>query len=149
AAGQTCYRCSKPLRRAQERDPVAITWTEEDETRRLGAGSDDAARAQVGNGRLGIPQARQDLARVLAKLGGRPHGGRLRSGANVDGLTNNFDVAELRMLHRAGNAQVMDLRLCKRLIDAVDRSTGNARLIQHLDPIGARTLPRYGRQSSI
>src|SRR5262249_58930958 len=87
--------------------------------------SNDAACAQVGDGRLGIPKASQDLDRMLAEVGGRPHGRRLRRGAHVDGLPDDPDFAELGMLHRAGNAQVLDLWFRKRLIDGVDRSAGN------------------------
>src|SRR5262249_51173168 len=107
-----------------------------------GARSSNNATLTQSSDRIRIQaKADQHFVGVLAELRGRPHGLRLRSAAEVDGLTDDLDVPEMGMLHRPGDGEVAHLRLGERLIDAVDCTARDPSLVQELDPVGAGLFP--------
>src|SRR2546425_7480370 len=74
---------------------------------------------------------------MLAELGGRRlHAG--RSTRQLHRLAQHVEAAELRMLDRGGDAEVLYLRIGEHLVDAVDRAAGNPAAVQLRHPFLAR-----------
>jgi hypothetical protein len=75
---------------------------------------------------------------VLAELGRWAKFRGLRCRAEADRLPDNLNVAERRMPHASGNAQVTHLWLGEGLVDGVYRAAERARVVQQPHPVSAR-----------
>src|SRR6266404_6325728 len=105
------------------------------------SGSNDAAGAQAFDGFVVEAQARQHIVCVLAEFRAGTELLGLRRGAEIDRLADDLDVAELGMMDRLGDAEMLDLRLGEGLVDAVDRPARHAGLVQGGNPLRAGLGP--------
>src|SRR6267378_33018 len=74
---------------------------------------------------------------MLADLG-RRRLYRGRGTRQLHRLSQHVEAAELRMLDRGGDTEVLYLRIGEHLVDAVDRAAGNAAAVQLRHPFLAR-----------
>ena len=78
---------------------------------------------------------------MFALFGRRMHDSARRA-TELDGLIDDLDLAKGFMRHRRGHAEMLDLRVGKNLIHAIDRTAGHACLVQHRDQLAARAFSR-------
>src|SRR5581483_11144591 len=96
---------------------------------------------QFGDLGRSIPELPQYRIRMLALVRCRLQPFGLREGAHVDRLADDVEAAELRMVDRAADAEVLNLRVGEDLVDRVDRAAGHAGLVEFVDPELARLRP--------
>src|SRR6516164_3204726 len=99
--------------------------------------SDDAALTQSLDRRGVVAELAQHRFGVLALIGGRAQLVGLRVEAHMDRLADHPLRSELGVIDWLGDAEMLDLRVGKGLVDRVDWPARHAGLGQQLDPIGA------------
>src|SRR6266851_6373466 len=92
--------------------------------------SDDTLFMKRGDRRGIVAEFAQHFLGVFALVRGRAQLVRLRVAAHMDRLADDVEGAELRMIDRAADAEMLHLRIGKDLVDRVDRSARYAGLVE-------------------
>ena len=75
---------------------------------------------------------------MLTLIWGRLEALGLMVGAHMDRLADNVERAKLRVIDRAADLQMLNLRVGEDLVDRVDRAARHAGFAQLVDPEFAR-----------
>ena len=98
---------------------------------------DRSLAPQVRDLRVVVAQPAQDLLGVLAPLR-RRGADAARDAGHVDRRGDQLGLPEPPVLHRGGEAEMLDLRVGEHLVDRVDRPARDAGALEQLDPVRRR-----------